>query len=102
MIRLSPALPLQLDRLARSAQTPKPLKVAATELSERSGDQALDDWHDLFCAVTDRLRHTAGQADVLECVAALDQLSATLKEHIGHCRQQRHVAQAALAQALDT
>ena len=101
MIRLSPALPLQLDRPARCAQAPEPHRATPTALSECSGDLAMDDWKDLFRAVTDQLRHTVSPADVLECVAALDQLGATLTQQIGHCRQQRDVAQAALAQALD-
>lgn len=101
MIRLSPALPLPLDRPARCAQPSERHGPDATPLAEGSGDLALDDWHDLFDAVTDRLRRSAEPADVLECVAALEQLSASLKDLAGDSRQQRLAAQLALAQALD-
>lgn len=98
MIRLSPALPLKLRRPARDALTPA---FSAPLMPERAADPALGDWHDLFCAVTDRLRRNVGAAEVQECVAALDQLSATLKDEIGRSQRQGFEAQTALAQALD-
>lgn len=69
-----------------------------------SADVAIGDWDVLFRAVTDRLRATAGalsvaasdpaardapgrsQADVLECVAALEQLHLTLTHELDRCR----------------
>ena len=81
---------------------------------------ASGDWDDLLNAVKARLRLTVGEwlaatpepqqhdtagrfhASVLECVAALDKLHATLTHELGRCQQlERQVldAQAALAQA---
>lgn len=101
MIRLSPALPFQFERPSRAAGAADVTRpITATPL-EHAADPALDDWHDLFCAVTDRLRHAAAAAEVQECVAALDQLGSTLKAEIGRGLQQRFDAQAALARALD-
>lgn len=98
MMRLTPALPLQVWRPARAA----PLaKVDESGVPKGATDVALGDWHDLFCAVTERLRSTQDPAEVQECVAAMDQLGETLKHEIGRCQQERNQAQAALAQALD-
>ena len=101
MIRLSPALPFQFDRPPRAAGADAAIQPVAAIPPARAADPALDDWHDLFCAVTDRLRGAAAAAEVQECVAELDQMSSTLKAEIGRCQQQRFEAQAALAQALD-
>jgi diguanylate cyclase (GGDEF)-like protein len=82
---------------------------------------ALADWDILFSAVKSRLRRTVGaggsgaaelqpgspasehvSASVLECVAALDQLQATLKQELDRCAQvseQLFDAQTRLAQA---
>lgn len=98
MIRLAPALPLQIWRPARAASR---AKVAESGAPNGATDAALGDWHDLFCAVTERLRSTQDPAEVLECVAAMEQLGATLKHEIGRCLHERNQAQAALAQALD-
>ena len=95
MTRLSPALSFQCEHPLRAAVT-QPIAVPPP-----AADPALDDWHDLFCAVTDRLRRAAAAAEVQECVAALDQLGSTLKAEIGRAQQQRFEAHAALAQALD-
>jgi diguanylate cyclase len=98
MMRLAPALPLQIWRPTRAA----PLAtVAESGAPNGATDAALGDWHDLFCAVTERLRSTQNPAEVLECVEAMDQLGATLKHEIGRCQHERDQAQAALAQALD-
>jgi diguanylate cyclase len=68
---------------------------------EPSTDIGLGEWEDLLCAVKDRLRQTVAepiggpqaahphdilgsvQASVLDCVAALDQLHATLSHELG-------------------
>jgi len=101
MIRLSPALPFQFDRPSRAAGADAAIQPVAATPPAHAADPALDDWHDLFCAVTDRLRQAAAAVEVQECVAALDQMSSTLKAEIGRSQQQRFEAQAALAQALD-
>jgi len=90
----------------------------ATSVASR--DVAMGDWDTLMNAVKERLRetvadssaeriehpseHTAGfiRTSVLECVAALDHLHATLIHELGRCRQLKLEvlsAQSALAQA---
>lgn len=98
MIRLAPALPLQIWRPERDG----PLaRIAESDVPHGAADAAFSDWHDLFCAVTERLRSTQNPAEVLECVEAMEQLGATLKHEVGRCLHERDQAQAALAQALD-
>ncbi len=98
MMRLSPALPLQPRRPPRAVPA---TTITHATMPSVATDMAIGDWHDLLRAVTDRLRQAPGAAEVVECVAALDQLSATLQQEIGGCRRQRIEAQAALAYALD-
>lgn len=99
MIRLAPALPLQIWRPARAASLAKGTDSSVPDV--RATDMAFGDWQDLFFALTDRLRSTQDPAEVLDCVADMEQLSAMLKHQLGRCQQERNQAQAALAQALD-
>ena len=116
MLRLAPALPFRVRRRPRAAQPSQAIDVAAPQ---RPAQLPIGDWHDLFSAVTETLRSTLGagsaasttataqevtgqkEAVLRECVAALEQLQATLTQEVGRCQQQRLEAQAALAQALD-
>lgn len=115
-MRLAPALPVRVRCRPRATQ---PGDVTDVDMPVRATDPPIDDWHDLFDAVTETLRSTLGatgadstaaaahdtsgqnEALVRECVAALEQLHATLRQEVGHCQQQRLDAQSALAQALD-
>jgi hypothetical protein len=47
-----------------------------------STDVSIGDWDTLFRAVIFRLRESSNHGQVLECVAALDQLHATVAHHI--------------------
>lgn len=116
MIRLAPALPFRVRRWPRAAE---PSQVIDIAIAQRATQPPIGDWHDLFSAVTETLRSTLGggsaastavaaqdtpgqkEAVVRECVAALEQLQATVTQEVGRCQQQRFEAQAALAQALD-
>lgn len=116
MLRLAPALPFRVRRRPRAAQPSQAIDVPAPQLASQP---PIGDWHDLFSAVTETLRSTLGagsaasttdaaqetpgqkEAILRECVAALDQLQATLTQEVSRCQQQRLEAQAALAQALD-
>ena len=116
MIRLAPALPFRVRRRPRAAEPSQVIDIAT---AQRATQSPIGDWHDLFSAVTETLRSTLGSGSaantavaaqdtlgqkktvVRECVAALEQLQATLTQEIGRCQQQRFEAQAALAQALD-
>lgn len=116
MTRLVPALPFRVRRRPRAVQPSQVIDIAA---AQRPALPPIGDWHHLFSAVTETLRSTLGvgsaasttataqdvtgqkEAVLRECVAALEQLHATLTQEVGRCQQQRLEAQAALAQALD-
>lgn len=81
--------------------------LARASRPDPSSDVAIEDWDILLGAVKARLRQTVGecpvaasrarrddeagrvQASVLECVAALDQLHATLTHELDRCVRQR-------------
>jgi hypothetical protein len=77
------------------------LTVPAVASATPSADVAIDDWEDLLNAIKSRLRLAVDgplqqqfngaavhvQASVLECVAALDQLQATLAHALGRLRR---------------
>ena len=94
--------------------------IAGSSPQRAATDVAMADWDDLFKAVKATLRHTAGeprlrslrkdadatgriQISVLECVAALDQLHATVVHELGrrqHLEAEVFDAKSALAVAL--
>ena len=93
--------PRACARIDDAGTDAKAAPLASAPLPRPRSDAAIEDWDDLFNAVAARLRLTvvgprvtpaasqpADEADrirvaVLECVAALEQLHATLKDELG-------------------
>lgn len=99
------ALPQAFTKVDDGGIGARATPVASAPLPHARPDIAIEDWDVLFCAVTARLRLIVAErlvtptspglaievnrvrVDVLECVAALDQLHATLTEELGRCAQ---------------
>lgn len=94
----------EADFTAEGAPPPGKVMLAAPAVASvaPAADVAIDDWEDLLNAIKSRLRLTVDgplqqqfngaavhhvQASVLECVAALDQLQATLAHSLMRLRR---------------
>lgn len=100
----APAAPANADLVA---------DASALSANKSAGDVGLDDWDTLFIAVTTTLRQSVGtgllsrsslevQGQVLQCVAALEQLRTTMQHQIDRAsllQAELSSAQATLARA---